>query len=93
LPAVFLAGFSWPPEAVPAWLRRGALLLPSTPGMAGFLRLDQMGATLSEVRGEWMTLWVLAIVYFLLAWLVAAHPRTARPAGPESRASEAAPGR
>jgi ABC-2 type transport system permease protein len=92
LPAVFLAGFSWPPEAVPAWLHRVALLLPSTPGMAGFLRLDQMGATLSEVRGEWMTLWVLAIVYFLLAWLVAAHPRTARPGGPESRASEAAPG-
>lgn len=77
LPAVFLAGFSWPPEAIPAWLRLGSYLLPSTAGMAGFLRLDQMGATLAEVRAEWMTLWGLAVAYFLLAWLLAARRSSA----------------
>lgn len=73
LPAVFLAGFSWPPEAIPGWLRLVSFFLPSTAGIAGFLRLDQMGASLAEVRSEWMTLWGLAAAYFVLAWLVAAR--------------------
>jgi len=75
LPAVFLAGFSWPPEAIPVWLRLVSTLLPSTAGIAGFLRVDQMGATLAEVRVEWMTLWGLALAYFLLAWLATARRR------------------
>jgi ABC-2 type transport system permease protein len=75
LPAVFLAGFSWPAEAIPRWVRALAMLLPSTPGMAGFGRLNQMGATLAEVRAEWMLLWVLALTYFLAAWALAAKRR------------------
>ena len=82
LPAVFLAGFSWPPEALPRWLRWGSCLLPSTLGTAGFLRLDQMGATLGEVRGEWLGLWGLAAGYFLLAWLLARRRGGGKPALP-----------
>ena len=69
LPAVFLAGFAWPLEAVPAWLRGLSLLLPSTAGIAGFLRLTEMGAGLRHVRFEWLVLWALCGAYFLLAWL------------------------
>ncbi|HNR31060.1 MAG TPA: ABC transporter permease [Candidatus Hydrogenedentes bacterium] len=69
VPAVFLAGFAWPMEAVPTWLRHAALLLPSTSGVAGFLRLNQMGATLHEVRFEWFVLWALCGFYFLLSWV------------------------
>ena len=72
LPAVFLASFSWPPEAIPAWLRAGAQLLPSTSGMFGILRITQMGASLAQVRTEWMTLWGLSAGYLLLAWAIAA---------------------
>lgn len=79
LPAVFLAGFSWPAEAIPRWVRALAMLLPSTAGMAGFGRLNQMGATLAEVRGEWIVLWVLATVYFLAAWALAARHRRGPP--------------
>ena len=69
LPTVFLAGFSWPVEAVPRWLGWLARLLPSTAGIEGVLRLTQMGVALRSVRGEWITLWVLAGVYLVLAWL------------------------
>jgi ABC-2 type transport system permease protein len=69
LPSVFLAGFAWPLEAVPAWLRAVSLLVPSTTGIAGFLRLTEMGAELRHVRFEWLVLWALAAAYFLLAWV------------------------
>ncbi len=69
LPSVFLAGFAWPLEAVPSWLRAVSLLVPSTSGIAGFLRLTEMGAGLRHVRFEWLVLWALAGAYFLLAWL------------------------
>lgn len=70
LPALFLSGFSWPPEAIPAGLRAAATLLPSTSGIRGFLRLNQMGASLAEVRGEWLTLWALAALYLAAAWIL-----------------------
>jgi len=67
LPALFLSGFSWPPEAFPSWLRTVSFLLPSTWGIEGFLRVAQMGVGFSDVFGEWRGLWVLATGYFLLA--------------------------
>lgn len=70
LPAIFLSGFAWPTEMVPRWLNGLALLLPSTAGIAGFLRVNQMGATLAQVTTEWRILWVLAGAYFLLAWWI-----------------------
>lgn len=69
LPSVFLAGFAWPLEAVPSWLRAVSLLVPSTSGIAGVLRLTEMGAELRHVRFEWLVLWALAGTYFLAAWL------------------------
>ncbi len=57
LPALFLAGFSWPLEMVPRWLRTAAALLPSTAAIDGFLRINQMGAALGEVTAEWRLLW------------------------------------
>ncbi len=70
LPAIFLSGFAWPTEMVPRWLSTLALLLPSTAGTEGFLRINQMGATLAQVKTEWRILWVLAGAYFLLAWWI-----------------------
>jgi ABC-2 type transport system permease protein len=83
LPSVFLAGFAWPLEAVPSWLRAASLLVPSTSGIAGFLRLTEMGAHLRHVRFEWLVLWALAGAYFLLAWL--AERRSAVRAGVQVR--------
>jgi ABC-2 type transport system permease protein len=68
LPAVFLAGFSWPAEALPTWLRLAAHLLPTTAGIEGFLRINQMGAGLQDVRAEWLVLWGLVAGYWGMAW-------------------------
>lgn len=70
LPALFLSGFAWPTEALPAWLATFAKAIPSTTAIPGFLRLTQMGASLSDVGAEWLTLWGLCGAYFVAAWLV-----------------------
>lgn len=77
LPAVFLAGFSWPQEAIPRWLRLGAYLLPSTAGIPGFLRIEQMGASLGQVQKEWIVLWGLCLLYLgLAAWTSGKRPES-----------------
>jgi len=100
LPAVFLAGFSWPVEGIPLWLRWISFLLPSTAGIEGFLMIQEMGATLQAVRGEWLILWGLCILYFLTAcistrWQVSAW-KAGCPAenrlGPATKESDGSPG-
>ncbi|CAO3424508.1 ABC transporter permease [Azospirillum argentinense] len=67
LPFFFLAGFAWPMEAMPAAIRLAATLVPSTAAIDGFVRIAQLGAPLSEVRGPFLTLWALAALYTGLA--------------------------
>lgn len=69
LPAIFLAGFAWPSEAVPPTIRALFLLLPSSSAIPALLRVEQMGADLAAVRPELSTLWALVALYFVLAWL------------------------
>ena len=70
LPAVFLASFSWPQESIPGWVRGLSAVVPTSAAIPGFLRINQMGATLSQVRGEWALLWALVALYLpLAAWL------------------------
>ena len=69
VPAIFLAGFAWPAEIMPDWLVGLGQLIPSTPGIDGFVRVHQMGAALNEVRPAQIQLWLLAGLYLLLAWL------------------------
>lgn len=69
LPALFLAGFSWPKESIPVWLRAVSYLLPSTSGTDGLLRINQMGASLQDVRFDVVVLWGLVALYFFMACL------------------------
>jgi ABC-2 type transport system permease protein len=54
---------SWPLEAVPEGLRIFSGIFPSTAGIDGLVRLNQMGATLADVSKDWTHLWLLAAVY------------------------------
>jgi ABC-2 type transport system permease protein len=63
LPFFFLAGFAWPAEAMPEAVRLLAQLLPSTLAIDGLVDVAQLGASLSDVRGEFLGLWVLAASY------------------------------
>jgi len=68
LPLVFTAGFVWPTHLVPRPLLLFANLVPSTPAIQAFLRLNQMGATFDQIAPLWGQLWTQAIVYGVLAW-------------------------
>ncbi len=63
LPLFFMVGVSWPLEAVPETLRLFSGIFPSTAGIDGLVRLNQMGATLADVSRDWRHLWLLAAVY------------------------------
>ncbi len=67
MPALFLSGFSWPKASIPDWLNHLAMLLPSTAAIDGFLRINQMGASLKDVGFNWGVLLGLTVVYFMVA--------------------------
>jgi ABC-2 type transport system permease protein len=67
LPLFFQVGVSWPVEAIPDFIRAASQALPSTSAIDGLVRVNQMGATVMDVRRDWTTLWILTIVYGLLA--------------------------
>jgi ABC-2 type transport system permease protein len=77
LPQFFLAGFSWPREAIPRPILAAHYVFPADLAIDGIVRIDQLGASLAEVAHDWRGLWLLAIVYFLLA-LMSAHVVTRR---------------
>ncbi|MGE4536375.1 MAG: ABC transporter permease [Desulfovibrio sp.] len=78
LPFLFLSGFAWPPECMPLPVRWLAQFVPTTPAIAGFLRISKMGATLADVMREWSTLWLLTGAYGCCAWLSFTREATAR---------------
>lgn len=84
VPVVFLMGFAWPLETLPVGLRWVAMLLPATPGALGFVRINQLGASLTEVSGLWFLLWGQALVYAVPAWF-AVRGEIARAAAPPAR--------
>jgi len=67
IPFILFAGFSWPIEAIPGWIRMMSLLVPGVSGMEGFLKISQMGASLSETLVELWRMWILAGIYFIIA--------------------------
>jgi ABC-2 type transport system permease protein len=77
LPLFMVAGFSWPSEAIPPVIRLISYIVPSTSAIDGFVKLSQLGAPLSAVNSEFLTLWALAIFYNLVALLLAARDPTA----------------
>jgi ABC-2 type transport system permease protein len=75
LPFFFLAGFAWPAEAIPYGVRLFSLLVPSTSAIDGIVRVSQLGAALSDVRSQFLTLWSLALIYGGLAAFLEARKR------------------
>ncbi len=70
IPFLFLAGISWPQSSMPGAWRAIACLLPSTFGVRGFVRLNTMGASLSDITVEYQALWIQTLVYFFATCLV-----------------------
>ncbi len=72
LPAFFITGFAWPREALPQAVFVAGHIFPVDFAINGIVRVNQLGASLTEVAQNWRGLWFLAIVYFVLA-VVSAH--------------------
>ncbi|MBQ2535083.1 MAG: glycoside hydrolase N-terminal domain-containing protein, partial [Prevotella sp.] len=66
LPLLFLSGVSWPQSSMPPFWQGVSYLFPSTFAIRGFIRMNSMGALLGDCIGEWITLWLQAVAYFLL---------------------------
>ena len=78
LPQFFLAGFSWPREAIPRPALVAGYIFPSDFAIDGMVRIDQLGASLWEVARDWRGLWTLTVVYFALAGISAHLARRRR---------------
>lgn len=75
LPIVFLSGFSWPTQLIPEPLQWLARLLPSTPGVEGFVRLNQLDAGFNDVRLPLINLLALVVLFSgLLVWRARREP-------------------
>ena len=70
LPLLFLSGISWPQTSIPGFWQGISWLFPSTFGIRGFVRINEMGGTLLDVLPEYQILWVQTAAYFILACLV-----------------------
>ena len=66
IPVLLLSGASLPVEAFPQWMHTIGLLLPSSSAVPAFVRVQSMGATLTEVAPELVRLWVLTLLYTAL---------------------------
>ena len=64
---LMMTGMVWPQSNMPRFWHLVSYVLPSTPGVQGFVRISSMGATLADVRHEYMALWIQAGFYFLTA--------------------------
>lgn len=70
VPLMFISGISWPREGIADYWIAFSRIFPSTHGIDGFVKLNNLGATLRDVFPEYISLWILAGVYFVLACLL-----------------------
>jgi ABC-2 type transport system permease protein len=79
LPQFFLVGVSWPTEALPGFLRQVRELLPSVNAIDALVRVNQMGASLTEMRPDYLRLWALVLLYLMIAVCLAWFRRSKEP--------------
>lgn len=70
MPLFFLSGFSWPIEAVPPALQALAQLVPGSIAITAMTHVVEMGASIDDIGTQFLSLWLLALVYTALAILL-----------------------
>lgn len=70
---LFLSGVSWPGSAIPAFWKYLSYLLPSTFGVQGFVKINSMGANLTDIAFEYRGLAIQIFFYFIFACLIYRH--------------------
>lgn len=85
---LIISGISWPKEGMPGWIYALGRMVPSSSGIDALVRIRTMGATLSDVIPEAVTLWVLTGVYGLTAVLATIRRTRALQAAAEAEREE-----
>ena len=67
LPLIFLTGFIWAKESIMPILLFVSKLIPFITASDGIIRINQMGADLSNIYHDFILLFVLCIIYFCTA--------------------------
>ena len=62
---LFMSGFSWPQSNIGSFWLAVSSLFPSTHGIQAYIKINTMGASLSELKREYTGLWLQAGLYFL----------------------------
>lgn len=70
VPLVFLTGISYPLELMPWHWKIFHYLIPVAPATLAFVKLDCMGANLSNIRPELINLWLQSLTYFIVSVVV-----------------------
>ena len=73
VPLLFMTGVSWPQSSIPGYWQGVSWIFPSTFGVRAFIRVNSMGASVSQVLPELRILWIQAAVYLGMACLVFRH--------------------
>ena len=64
---IFLSGVSYPLELMPWYWRAAHYIVPAAPGTLAFVKINSMGASLADIKVEYLTLWAQVAAYFILA--------------------------
>jgi ABC-2 type transport system permease protein len=70
VPILFLSGISWPGTGIPTFWKYFSFIFPSTFGINGFVRINNLSADLFDVQMEYHALWLQTGVYFFTTFLV-----------------------
>lgn len=58
---------SYPLELMPWYWQAAHFVIPASPGVLAFIKLNSMGAGMADIEREYVTLWIQCIVYFISA--------------------------
>lgn len=64
---IFLSGVSYPLELMPWYWQAIHYLFPVAPAVLAFVKLNSMGASLSDIWPQMLVLWIQVIIYGILA--------------------------
>lgn len=64
---LFMSGFSWPQSNIRGFWKAFSYIFPSTHAIQGYIKINSMGASLSQVSTEYIALWFQTGFYFITA--------------------------
>ncbi|MDD2475427.1 MAG: ABC transporter permease [Dysgonamonadaceae bacterium] len=67
---LFLSGTSWPRSSMGQFWVNFSYLFPSTFGINGYVKINSMGANITQICDEYIGLWIQAGVYFITTMVV-----------------------